>query len=231
MVVNQWDKYAEIFDRGIGNGEEDLHRNYLDPLIFSYLGQKKYKTIVDAGCGNGYLLNKLAKISTYVVGLDYSDKLLKASKERIKGSKNISLLKADLTQRLPIKDNSTDVVIANMVLQYLPQLESFAKECYRILKPGGLLLILVDHPGHYLYARAQELNGKKDPHFLESGSYFKEGRRKKKSLWNKAILEYYHRTVSGYINPFNFLFKLVKVDENTQDKETPRILAMKFVKK
>ncbi len=230
MVKNQWDKYAEIFDQGIGNGEEDLHRNYLDPLIFAYLGKKKYRTIIDAGCGNGYLLNKLAKISVNVVGLDYSEELLKASAKRIEGNKNITLLKADLTQKLPMKSNSADAIVASMVLQYLPSLEPFVEESHRILKPGGILIVLIDHPGHYLYSRAQELIGNKDPHFLETGSYFKEGKRKKKSLWNKAILEYYHRTISGYVNPFVNRFKLMEINEVTQNKETPRILAMKFGK-
>jgi len=75
MNTNQWDKYAKIFDQGIGDGKEKLHSQYIDPLIFKYLGKKHYGHIADLGCGNGYLLNRLDKYSEKISGLDYSKSL------------------------------------------------------------------------------------------------------------------------------------------------------------
>jgi ubiquinone/menaquinone biosynthesis C-methylase UbiE len=230
MTVNQWDKYADIFDQGIGDGSENLHKNFLDPIIFGYMGNKTYGTVIDAGCGNGYLLNKLADRAENLIGLDYSPELLKKAAKRIEPHKNIRLTQADLMEKLPLEKDSADVIIANMVLQYLPSLDMFASEARRILKNKGMLIVLVDHPGHSLFARAQELAGKKNPHFLESGSYFEEGQRKKNSLWNKALLEYHHRKVGSYMNPFLKGFRLIEVVENTQDGEVPRILGLQFVK-
>lgn len=230
MVNNQWDKYADIYDTGIGDGAEDLHMNYLDPLIFDYLGDRNYEGIVEVGCGNGYLLRKLSVKSKGVVGLDYSAELLKTAKKRIGLSKNIRLVLSDASKELPLESNSVDVIVANMVLQYLPELSVFANESFRILKNGGLLLVLVDHPAHLLFARSQELAGKKDTHFIDTGSYFAEGMRKKNSLWNKAVLEYCHRTVGGYINSFAKYLALRRIDEISQDNEVPRILGLKFEK-
>lgn len=229
-MTNQWDKYAKVFDEGIGNGDETLHRDFIDPLIFGFLEGYKLNTVVDAGCGNGYLCNKLSDKANKVIGLDYSEELLKAAYIRTENKKNISLLKADLSSTMPIDDESSDAIIANMVLQYVPSLDAFSKEVGRVLKPGGILIVIVDHPGHYLFMRAQELAGKKDAHFIDTGSYFDEGLKRKNSLWNKAVLEYYHRPIAGYIKPFVDRLSLVDISETTQNGETPRLLGLKFVK-
>lgn len=230
MAKNQWDKYARIFDDGIGEGNEELHQNHIDPVIFDYLDGNKYGTIVDAGCGNGYLLNRLSRFSNLLIGLDYSKELLNFAKSRTSENDKVKLILADLMKKIPLEDSSVNVVIANMVLQYLPSLNVFAAESHRILKDKGFLIVIVDHPGHQLYARAQELAGKSDPHFMETGSYFESGMRSKNSLWNKAVLDYYHRPLNEYINPFIKYFKLIKIDEKTQNGEVPRLLALKFVK-
>lgn len=230
MTKNQWDKYADIFDRGIGDGNEMLHSKFIDPLIFKYLGKKYYSHIVDLGCGNGYLLKKLTIIAEKVTGLDYSGELLKLAKNRVKNNDKVTLIECDLSKLIALDNSSCNVLIANMLLQYIPTLKNFSKEAARVLKENGVLIIIVDHPGHFLFSRAQELSGKKDPHFITSGSYFKEEKRVKKSLWNKATLEYYHRPISDYIKPFLSYFRLEEIDENTQDGEIPRILSLMFKK-
>ncbi|MCL4364145.1 class I SAM-dependent methyltransferase [Patescibacteria group bacterium] len=230
MVKNQWDRYAYIYERGIGQGGDTLHDNLIDPLIFKYLGNKKYQTIVDAGCGNGYLLKRLSGLADLVIGLDYSIKLLETAKRKISGNRKIKLIQTDLTKQLPLEKASVDVIIANMSLQYLPSLKVFAEECQRTLKKNGLLIVTVDHPGHFLFSRAQELAGKKDPHFIEADSYFSERKFKKNSLWGQAVLEYYHRPLKSYLNVFSRYLRLIEVDENSQDGETPRILGLLFEK-
>jgi 2-polyprenyl-3-methyl-5-hydroxy-6-metoxy-1,4-benzoquinol methylase len=44
---------------------------------------------------------------------------------------------------LPLKDNSQDLVICSEVLEHVPNYEAVVAECYRALKPGGVLLISV----------------------------------------------------------------------------------------
>lgn len=231
MDDNQWDKYAKIFDEGIGNGDENLHKNFIDPLIFKYLENKNYDCIADLGCGNGYLLNKLSNYTDRVTGLDYSKKLIEIAKERTKSNSKVILRLSDLNKSFNIDSLSCDAIIANMVLQYLPKLDVFGKEASRVLKKDGVLIVVIDHPGHSLFLRAQALIGKEDPHFITSGSYFTIEKRTKKSLWDKAILEYYHRPISSYINSFLPYFSLVNMDEVTQDGEMPRLLGLKFIKK
>ncbi|HYD35018.1 MAG TPA: methyltransferase domain-containing protein [Vitreimonas sp.] len=56
---------------------------------------------------------------------------------------NIEIIQADITQRLPLKSNTADVVTMLAVLEHLPNPEQVLKEAFRILKPGGIFLVTV----------------------------------------------------------------------------------------
>ena len=223
MKTNQWDTYAQLYNRDIGLTGDSLHQKLIDPLIFSFLGEFVNKTILDAGCGNGYLLTKLAEQAQSVTGADQSKELLKFARKNIAQSKNVKLVEVDLLDPLPFEHAQFDIVIANMVLQYLPQLETFALVAYDVIKRNGQLIVIIDHPAHTLFLRAQELAGKPSGKFLTSAGYFTQGKRLKKSLWNNATLEYYHRPLKEYINVFSSKFKLQKLEELSEDGEIPRI--------
>lgn len=230
MKNNQWDIYANIYDEGIGRTGDKLHRDLIDPIIFQFLGNYRDLTIIDAGCGNGYLLSKLSKDAKQVIGIDASEKLLELARKNTTGLLNVVLKPCDLSRPWSIAQKF-DIVIANMVLQYLPNLNIFSNESSRILKKDGVLIVTIDHPGHALFLRAQELIRKKNGKFLISGSYFQKGKRTKKSLWDKAILEYYHRPIKDYINTFTTHYYLDRMEELTDDGEMPRILALKWFKR
>lgn len=232
MAHNQWDTYAIVYDEGIGpEGEEALHKNIIDPLIFRFLQRYEGLSVLEVGCGNGYLLRKVATKARRVIGLDNSHKLLSIARRNTRGIQNISLDRGDVTKTLPYANERFDVVIANMLLQYVPELKKFAQESARVLKDGGNLIVIVDPPGRALYIRAQELAGKKSEKLLTSASYFTSGKRIKKSLWGEAVLEYYHRPIEGYINPFTPYFYLDTMTELTEDGEMPRILGLKWIRK
>lgn len=228
--LSQWDTHAQLYDQGMGDSGDELHTFSIDPLLFSYLGDYSGKTIVDAGCGNGYLTAKLAKVARAVYGIDGSGELLSRARERCEHLSNVSFQQLNLVDPLPLDHASVDVVIANMVLQYLPQLATFSVEVHDVLKSQGQLILILSHPSHELFVRAQHLAGKTNEKFLNTGSYFQTGERTKKSLWDKAVLTYHHRTVSEYINAFTPHFKLERMDELSEDNEIPRILGLKFVK-
>jgi len=225
MDIRQWDVYASLYNKGIGKSGDKFHQGLIDPLIFDLLGDWNNLVILDAGCGNGYLANKLAPKAKRIIGVDSSRKLLQFAKNQTK-TKNVEFKLANLTGKLPLKNNVFDVVIASMVCQYLPTLNKFSSESSRVLKNKGRLIMVISHPAHALFLRAQELLGKKNAKCLTSASYFKAGKRKKRSLWNKAILQFYHRPLMDYFNKFTPNFYLRQVVEKTEDSEIPRILGL-----
>lgn len=73
--------------------------------------------------------------------LSTAEGLLKRSK-----LKNVKFIKGDANRRLPFKDNSFSKVLCSDVLEHLDNRNFALKEIYRVLKKGGLLLLVTDNP-------------------------------------------------------------------------------------
>jgi SAM-dependent methyltransferase len=79
-----------------------------------------------------------------VTGFDKSPAMLRLARRRLGG--DTGLLVADLDKPLPFRDNNFDDVTASLVLHYLQDWGSALAELRRMLKPGGRLIVSVDHP-------------------------------------------------------------------------------------
>ncbi len=100
--------------------------------------------ILDAGCGNGRLLEGIWRKIDYV-GLDSSPTLIKLAEEKYGIKEGVKFLVGDVLN-LPFKDESFDKVFAIALFHHLPSFElrlQAAKELKRVLKPGGLAIITV----------------------------------------------------------------------------------------
>jgi arsenite methyltransferase len=103
--------------------------------------------VVDVGSGPGLLAAEMAAQvgpAGRVVGLDLSDSMLALSRQRHAGlatSKCLSFLKADAA-RLPFADSTFDVAVSTQVYEYVPDVPAALAEVYRVLRPGGRVLIL-----------------------------------------------------------------------------------------
>jgi len=121
----------------------------MDTFEFNALNLKKIKQMIDVGCGNGRHLKSLShKIQdAEIIGIDHSEKEIESLKKEFNGyicknNNSINFIHDDI-RRIPVKDNSQDLVICSEVLEHVPNYEQVVSECYRLLKPGGVLLISV----------------------------------------------------------------------------------------
>jgi len=94
------------------------------------------RRVLDVGCGNGALFEALGKDRT--LGLDTCRQGLARTRSRYAGTQ---LVCGDAA-RPPLADRSVDVVTAQHVLEHLDAYETACREWYRVLRPGGLLLVL-----------------------------------------------------------------------------------------
>src|SRR5919112_1776988 len=110
------------------------------PVNFSDL--RKGETVVDLGSGAGidvFLSARKVSDTGKVIGIDFTDEMLKRARRNAKehGFTNVDFRKGDIEQRIPVDDNSVDVVISNCVINLtLNKVDAF-KEINRVLKPGG----------------------------------------------------------------------------------------------
>ena len=98
-------------------------------------------TIADLGCGTGAFTLELAKTGARIVGVDQSAAMLRVARRSMKAFDNVELHQAGL-EALPIPDGRCDVALLVLALSYVAQVEPVLREAFRILVPGGRLLVV-----------------------------------------------------------------------------------------
>ena len=121
----------------------------METFNFNSLNLKKIKKVIDVGCGNGRHLKSLGfrLTDSEIVGIDQSvpeiTKLNEEFSDSIcKNGNTYRFITGDIRE-MEIPDNSQDLVVCSEVLEHVPNFEAVLEECYRILKPGSVILISV----------------------------------------------------------------------------------------
>lgn len=110
-------------------------------LAFSMFEVKEGQKILDAGAGTGNFSLKLAEKGAEVTGIDLSGDMLKLAEAKAKeAGYTISFLKRDIFET-GFEDESFDAVFSMAAFEFIEDYERAAEELYRLVKPGGSLLI------------------------------------------------------------------------------------------
>lgn len=112
-------------------------------ITLDALGLGGGERILDVGVGTGHMAFDMAKATighNEIVGIDISDDMLSACRERCADLSNVSFEIADLYD-LPFNEESFDVVLSVQVFEYLEDVQKALLELHRVLKPGGRLIL------------------------------------------------------------------------------------------
>jgi SAM-dependent methyltransferase len=106
-------------------------------------------SVLDVGCGEGYLLRKAARRASLALGADLDESRLRASRNGLPnpcrpGQSSIELAVAD-GQRLPFADASFDRIICTETLEHVADAQLALRELARVLRPDGRLAVSVPH--------------------------------------------------------------------------------------
>jgi len=115
-------------------------------LILKALNIKAGQTILDAGCGNGYmskLFSDEVSQDGRVYALDPDKHFIKVLKNETQGT-NIEAIEGDITRPTQLKQSSVDLIYISAVIHRFSkkQLQSLFRELKRILKPDSILAIV-----------------------------------------------------------------------------------------
>jgi ubiquinone/menaquinone biosynthesis C-methylase UbiE len=102
--------------------------------------------ILDLGCGTGRNSNYLAQMGNQVIGIDIAPSALKIAEERAKKlglAQDVKYLKQSIGQTWPFPNDNFDLILDITSSNSLnnSEREMYLQECYRVLKPGGFIIL------------------------------------------------------------------------------------------
>ena len=136
-------KIRSTFNDAASNYDDNA---FLQSEIANRLAEKlkvisiKPQTIIDLGSGTGLLSNKTAEIfpNANLICVDFAQQSLLKNSQNLKVCAN--------AYELPFASNSVDFIVSNLMMQWCPDLKALFNECYRVLRPEGLILFTTFGP-------------------------------------------------------------------------------------
>ncbi len=118
-----------------------------NPIKFAHI--KEGDTVVDFGSGAGidvFLAANIVKEQGKVIGIDMTDDMLQKARDNAKkhGYTNVEFRQGDIENKVPVEDNSIDVVTSNCVINLTTNKTNAFKEIHRILKPKVGRMVISD---------------------------------------------------------------------------------------
>jgi SAM-dependent methyltransferase len=93
--------------------------------------------VLEAGCGEGYGADLISRVARRVIALDYDKTTVAHVRARYP---RVEVMHGNLAE-LPLADASVDVVVNFQVIEHLWDQTQFVRECARVLRPSGLLMV------------------------------------------------------------------------------------------
>ena len=156
---------AEYFKAFDALREADACEPYaVSEAIHGYSAAKGLK-VLDIGCGNGYVLYQYARHGAEVTGVDLTRMAVDLSRKRFAlGGLSGEFLEVD-GNRLPFPDAHFDIVCSMGVLHHVSNPRPMVDEIFRVLKPGGRLIVMLYYRYSWKNLVLIRLRRVFDPHF------------------------------------------------------------------
>lgn len=194
-----WNSVAADWRIQVGDDGDPNRRLNSDPVLWALAGEIEGRTVLDAGCGVGYLSNQLHQKGARVVGVDFSEKMIAIARKHYP---EIDFRVDSCSDLRTVPDGSLDLLVSNYVLMDTPDLEGTVAAFHRVLRPDGSAILVFSHP--CFPGAAGTVHGAL-PHisYRWDHSYFERTRRVDPP-WHhfKEEFIWFHRPLSDYWKAF-----------------------------
>ena len=134
------------------NGDWQVLLTPMKPVPTAWFGDLGKKKVLGLASGGGQQMPIFTSLGAECTVLDYSVRQLES--ERLVAEREgykINIIRADMTKPLPFESGSFDLIFHPVSNCYVRDIKPIWKECYRVLKPGGILLAGFDYAINYVF--------------------------------------------------------------------------------
>lgn len=207
MTADQYDNFAASYNAE--NASSLVNEYYERPAMIGLAGDVDGRRILDVGCGSGPLAAALRAKGAIMTGFDGSPTMVECARQRL--GPDVSLCVADLAEPLPYPHDAFDDVVASLVLHYLGDWTGPLAELRRVLKPGGRLILSVNHPFVRVFTHPEE-------DYFATRQYSEDY----EFSGDKVALTHWHRPLHAMTDAFTASgFDITVVSEPAPSPSTP----------
>lgn len=164
--------------------------NGVMPRFLEVIGDVSGLTVLDAGCGEGYLSRILASRGAAVTGIDIAPNLIQIAQAKDPKGK-IAYEVADLSKPLPVYQQRFDLIASYLVLNDVCNYRSFLATLGMLAKSGGRLVLVMNNP--YSYVVRKHITN-----YFDSDKAFPY-----RGMAQQGVkVHFYQRTLEEYIDAF-----------------------------
>ncbi len=197
-VRDLWNRVAADWRIQVGDDGDANRRLNSDPVLWDFVGDVRGLAVLDAGCGTGYLANKLHERGASVVGVDVAEEMIRIATASYPA---VTFRVDSVSELRTVGDAEIDVIVSNYVLMDTPDLGAALRAFFRVLKPGGHVVAVFSHP---CFPQGEEMT--EDEHgasYRWDFPYF-EARRRVDAPWAHFTSRFiwFHRPLSDYWKAF-----------------------------
>jgi len=146
-----WSGVAGWYKDHLFGDDPTYHRTVILPNLTRLLGIKKDVRVLDLACGPGFFTREFVRQGALVVGVDISEELLVMARQMLAedgaGPAKRAEFHASPSHDLKfLADGQMDAITVVTAIQNIERVQDTFRECARVLRPGGRLFVVMNHP-------------------------------------------------------------------------------------
>lgn len=166
---------------------DPAYEEIVTPLLLEILKPEPGHCYLDLGCGEGRMMRRLSAMGAAVHGVDINEELAVRA-----GSSVV----ADVLS-LPMRDETYDGLYTVLTLEHVEDHGSFFAESARVTKPGGVLVLVANHPS-WTAPNSTPISDTDGEVLWRPGEYFNRGSSQVPA--GEGSVTFHHRSMSDLLN-------------------------------
>jgi 2-polyprenyl-3-methyl-5-hydroxy-6-metoxy-1,4-benzoquinol methylase len=212
-VARHWNDNADVWTEHVRKGWDTYREHLNNPAFLKLIGNLNGKTVLDAGCGEGYNTRIFAGMGAKMTGIDVSTRMIEYARQaEQKESLGIRYAAVSFANLSIFENGSFDTVISTMALMDSPDYEKAIREIYRVLRNKGDFFFSISHPCFMTKGFGWVTKGRESKPLLTVSGYFSKKEWIERWQFSQVPEEIrkdiplfaiprFPRTLSEYINP------------------------------